>query len=83
MTLSKVACSHCHLEFDESVMIVDGSEFFCCKGCQGIYHLLKDEGLGSFYNKLGDEKLAPPTEQFEKSENFDAPAFYERYVHNK
>ena len=62
-------------------MIKDGAEFFCCKGCQGIYHLLADEGLDTFYNKLGDEKLAPPTEQFENSENFDAPAFHERYVH--
>ncbi len=78
--MSKIACSHCHLEFDESVMIKDEDLFFCCKGCQGIYHLLQDEGLDTFYNKLGDEKLAPPTEQFEDSSNFDAPAFYERYV---
>jgi len=78
--VSKIACSHCHLEFDESVMIEDGSAHFCCKGCQGIYHLLKDEGLESFYDKMGDTKLAPPTEQFEDSENFNAPAFYERFV---
>ncbi len=78
--MSKIACSHCHLEFDESVMIEDGSKHFCCKGCQGIYHLLKDEGLESFYDKMGDTKLAPPTEQFEDSENFNAPAFYERFV---
>jgi len=61
-------------------MLKDGSLFFCCKGCQGIYHLLKDEGLDTFYDKLGDEHLAPPTEQFENSENFDSPAFHERYV---
>ncbi len=78
--MSKIACSHCHLEFDESVLIKDGSLFFCCKGCQGIYHLLQDEGLDTFYDKLGDERLAPPTEQFENSENFDSPAFHERYV---
>jgi P-type Cu+ transporter len=61
-------------------MINEGDLYFCCKGCQGIYHLLKDEGLESFYDKLGDEKLAPPTEQFEDSRNFDSPAFYDRYV---
>ena len=61
-------------------MIKEGELNFCCKGCQGIYHLLKDEGLGSFYDKLGEEKLAPPTEQFEDSGNFDSPAFYDRYV---
>jgi len=61
-------------------MIKDEELYFCCKGCQGIYHLLQDEGLDTFYNKLGDEKLSPPTEQFENSENFDSPAFFERYV---
>lgn len=80
LRLSKVACSHCHLQFDESVMIKDGTLFFCCKGCQGIYHLLQDEGLDTFYDKLGDEKLSPPTEQFQDSANFDSPAFYDRYV---
>jgi len=78
--LSKVKCDHCHLQFDESVMIKEGDLNFCCKGCQGIYHLLKDEGLGSFYDKLGEETLAPPTEQFEDSANFNSPAFYDRYV---
>jgi len=79
--LSKVACTHCHLQFDESVMITEEENlFFCCKGCQGIYHLLKDEGLDTFYDKLGDEKLAPPTEQFQDSANFDSPAFNERYI---
>jgi len=78
--LSKVKCDHCHLPFDESVMIGEGELRFCCKGCQGIYHLLRDEGLESFYDKLGDETLAPPTEQFEDSGNFNSPAFYTRYV---
>lgn len=80
LKLSKVKCDHCHLQFDESVMIQEGGLNFCCKGCQGIYHLLKDEGLDSFYDKLGDEKLAPPTQQFEESDNFNSPAFYDRYV---
>ncbi len=78
--MSTVKCDHCHLEFDESVMIADGDHRFCCKGCQGVYHLLSDEGLDSFYDKVGDTKLAPPTEQFEDASNFDSPAFYERFV---
>ncbi len=78
--MPKVACDHCHLEFDDSVMIHDEEHLFCCKGCQGIFHLLKDEGLDTFYDKVGDTKLSPPTEQFEDSSNFNAPAFYERFV---
>jgi Cu+-exporting ATPase len=78
--MSKVKCDHCHLEFSASVMIHDGEYRFCCNGCQGIFHLLKDEGLESFYAKMGDTTLAPPTEQFEASSNFDTPAFHERFV---
>ena len=76
----KIACTHCHLEFSKDVMIKDGEHYFCCNGCQGVFHLLSDEGLDSFYDKLGDNKLAPPSSQFEDASNFDAPAFYERFV---
>jgi Cu+-exporting ATPase len=78
--MSKVKCDHCHLEFSDGVMIHDEAYRFCCKGCQGIFHLLKDEGLESFYLKMGETTLAPPTEQFEASSNFDTPAFAERFV---
>lgn len=78
--MSKVKCDHCHLEFGDNVMIHDGEYRFCCKGCQGIFHLLKDEGLDSFYAKMGDTTLSPPTEQFEASTNFDTPAFAERFI---
>ncbi|MFZ5374736.1 MAG: heavy metal translocating P-type ATPase [Campylobacterota bacterium] len=78
--MSKVKCDHCHLEFSDSMMIHDGEHRFCCKGCQGIFHLLKDEGLDSFYAKMGDTTLSPPTEQFEASTNFDTPAFAERFI---
>lgn len=61
-------------------MIHEGEYHFCCKGCQGIFHLLRDEGLESFYTKMGDTTLAPPTEQFEASTNFDTPAFAERFI---
>ncbi len=76
----KIACTHCHLEFSKDVMIKDGEHYFCCNGCQGVFHLLSDEGLDSFYDKLGDNKLAPPSDQFEDASNFDSPAFYERFV---
>jgi Cu+-exporting ATPase len=61
-------------------MIKDGECYFCCNGCQGVYHLLSDEGLESFYEKAGDIKLSPPTQQYEDSSNFNAPAFYDKFV---
>ncbi len=77
---NKIACTHCHLEFDESVMIEDNGNYFCCNGCQGVFHLLSDEGLDSFYEKAGTTTLSPPTGQYEDSSNFDAPAFYDKFV---
>ncbi|MCK5854466.1 MAG: heavy metal translocating P-type ATPase metal-binding domain-containing protein, partial [Sulfurovaceae bacterium] len=58
-----VKCTHCQLEFDETVMITEEKNpnvYFCCNGCQGVYHLLQDDGLDSFYEKMGNSKIAPP-----------------------
>jgi len=45
-------------------MIVESGAYgelhFCCSGCQGVYHLLKSDGLDSFYEKVGNSKLSPP-----------------------
>ncbi len=77
---NKVLCSHCHLEFSVEVMIIDNTHYFCCKGCQGVFHLLSEEGLDSFYDKAGDTKLCAPSTQYEDSSNFNAPAFYDKFV---
>ena len=61
-------------------MIVDEEHYFCCKGCQGVYHLLKDQGFENFYDKVGSTTLTPPTSQYEDSENFNSPAFYDKFV---
>jgi Cu+-exporting ATPase len=79
--MSKVKCTHCHLEFDEEVMIKeDGNLYFCCNGCQGVYHLLKDDGLDSFYDKMGNNTIAPPLEIKDDSSNFDMDSFKQRYI---
>ena len=81
--LSIVKCTHCQLEFDESVMITqksDPSLYFCCNGCQGVYHLLKEDGLDSFYDKMGNSKIAPPLAVDNDSSSFDMESFKERYI---
>ncbi len=75
-----IKCDHCHLEFSKDVMIEDNGHYFCCNGCQGVFHLLNEQGLDSFYEKAKDVKLTPPTKQFEDSKNFNTPAFYEKFV---
>lgn len=77
---NKIACSHCHLEFDESFLIKDDEHYFCCKGCQGIYHLLNENGLETFYDKAGDVTLSPPSNTYEDSSNFNASSFYDKFV---
>jgi len=75
-----IACSHCNLEFSQSVMIEDGEHFFCCNGCKGVFHLLSVSGLESFYTKAGSTTLTPPTKQYENSSNFNSKAFYSKFV---
>ena len=78
-----VQCTHCQLEFDENVMITEEENpnvYFCCNGCQGVYHLLKDDGLDSFYEKIGNNKIAPPMQVESDSSNFDMESFKQRYI---
>ena len=78
--MAKVKCDHCHLEFDESVMIKENGLNFCCKGCQGVYHILKDDGLDSFYEKLGNKTIAPPIEANDDIERFDTKSFKDTFI---
>ncbi len=78
--MSKVACDHCHLEFDKEVMIEDSGRYFCCKGCQGVYHLLSSEGLDDFYTKTKDVKLHPANISKDDIEKFDLEGFKKRYI---
>lgn len=82
--LKAVACDHCHLTFDETVMIEEEiagkKRFFCCKGCQGVFHLLQSEGLDSFYEKVGDIKLDPANKIRDDLEKFDHEGFAKKYI---
>jgi P-type Cu+ transporter len=82
----KRACDHCHLEYDSNILIseiIDGNtHFFCCQGCQGVYHLLLREGLNSFYSKLGSTTLDPVEHKQDDVSRFDSDALHQRYVQN-
>ena len=78
-----VKCTHCQLEFDKTVMITEEKTpdvYFCCNGCQGVYHLLKDDGLDSFYEKMGNSTIAPPLQIESDSSSFDMESFRQRYI---
>jgi len=83
--LANLPCSHCHLEFDESVMITKQEEkqilYFCCKGCESVYSLLNSKGLNSFYEQLGSNKLEPAKiSTNDDLERFDLEGFKKKYV---
>ncbi|RXJ81754.1 heavy metal translocating P-type ATPase [Arcobacter sp. F2176] len=78
--MSKVKCNHCHLEFNDNVMIKEEELNFCCKGCQGVYHLLQDQNLDSFYDKLGNKTIEPPLEVNSDLNKFDTQSFEKIYV---
>ncbi|MEY3002321.1 MAG: hypothetical protein RLZZ428_696, partial [Pseudomonadota bacterium] len=82
--MAEIACSHCHLTFSQDAMIAEHYEnkqlFFCCKGCQGVYHLLHQEGLNTFYDKLGNTTLQPATQLNEDLQKFDLEGFKKKYI---
>ena len=82
--MEKIECDHCHLEFDRDLLIedeIDGvKRYFCCRGCQGVYHLLRDEGLDEFYNRAKDTKLEPANQTYNDLASFDLEGFKNRYI---
>lgn len=77
-------CSHCHLEYDQDALFmreIDGKkEYFCCKGCEGVFRLLKSSNLDSFYDKLGSSKLAPPKDFSDDLARFDSEIFAQKFI---
>ncbi len=82
--MKKKRCDHCHLEYETSFLIEDNSmqnpHYFCCKGCQGVFHLLRSEGLDTFYDRVGEVTLTPPKESFDDIARFDLEGFIAKYV---
>ncbi|MDR1614612.1 MAG: heavy metal translocating P-type ATPase [Campylobacteraceae bacterium] len=80
-------CDHCGLSYDENVLIKDGDfkeiKYFCCKGCQGVYHLLKNEGLEGFYDRRGKTSIEPPKTLLDDAKKFDLEGFRDKYVREK
>ncbi len=77
-------CSHCHIEYDESALhaaqINGKDEFFCCRGCEGVFRLLSDFNLTNFYDKIGQTTLSPPKERANDLAKFDSEAYAQKYI---
>ena len=51
-------CAHCGLDAGNAPRRSDG-RVFCCAGCEAVWGLLHEEGLGPFYEAGGVGSLAP------------------------
>jgi len=83
-SLNEIPCSHCHLTFSPDIMIKEEIDnktaFFCCQGCQGVYHLLNSSGLDTFYDKLGTNTLEPASIINDDLAKFDLEGFAKKYI---
>ncbi len=84
MKIKKEVCSHCSLKFEKSHLIEENINnetlFFCCKGCQGVYHLLYNKGVGDFYEKKGTNTLNKPLALNDDSSTFNISSFKDIYI---
>lgn len=48
-------CIHCGTEFSSH----DPDEQFCCRGCDFVYHLIREQGFDRFYDLKGSTVAAP------------------------
>ncbi len=59
-----VRCDHCLLEIRKAAAItavIDAEEkHFCCRGCLGIYELIRNNALDAFYRQRCDWQPGPP-----------------------
>lgn len=69
---NKYVCAHCSSEVNPKTGIYEkeNDKYFCCEGCRSVYHLINDEGFGSFYTKRTDWEDAAPVEQVEADEEY-------------
>ncbi len=60
-------CDHCLLHVSEARAIrdrINGLEkVFCCNGCRGIAHLIREEGLEGFYRQRNSSWIPGPPEE--------------------
>ncbi|MGX2982679.1 heavy metal translocating P-type ATPase [Helicobacter sp. 23-1045] len=79
------SCSHCHLKYEKSALfkkVINGKvEYFCCRGCEGVFTLLGECNLGEFYNKIGATTLTPPKEPLNDDlAKFDSESYAKKYI---
>ncbi len=74
-----VACAHCGLPVPEGLIEPNTEQQFCCTGCTTAFAILHEHGLDRYY-AFAEKRESPVHASGRSYEEFDHPAFTERYV---
>ena len=74
-----VACAHCGLPVPSALIDESLERQFCCTGCSTAFAILHEHGLDSYYG-FAERREAPVRASGRSYEEFDHPAFAERYI---
>ena len=72
-------CAHCGLVCPSGAPS-EGNRRFCCRGCQSVFALLHQEGLGEFYSLSPDAGVRPAPDDPHQFAFLDQPELRARYA---
>jgi Cu2+-exporting ATPase len=74
------ACAHCGLPVPAGATEGDPADpRFCCAGCATVFEILRDGGLGAYY-QMSERRNAPVSSTGRRFEEFDHPSYHELYA---
>ncbi len=76
---ANVCCTHCTLPVPAGFVDSAREHQFCCNGCATAFAILHQHGLDRYY-EFAQKREAPVRASARRYEEFDHPAFAERYV---
>lgn len=72
-------CFHCGDQLGNKPIIFDEKKF-CCIGCKGVYHILKENHLTDFYGFESNPGIKPQRSSNDKYAFLDIPDIRQRFV---
>ena len=78
-THTEVVCTHCGLPVPSALIEANAEQQFCCTGCTTAFAILREHGLERYY-EFPEKRETAVRASGRSYEEFDHPAFAERYV---
>jgi len=79
---SATACAHCGLPVPPALLEADDAPSFCCGGCATAFAIIRDGGLGRYY-ELPERRTAAVEPSGRSFAEFEHPAFEALYVRRR